>query len=288
MKFDPFPLVLTSFVTLALFALLCYLAITGWPGETGVSALSFCETLRPGPVKQPANTWSNLGFVAVAIAIAIHAGRDLARPKSPHFANPVVTSRFFTTTYAISGTLIGMGSGAMHASTTAWGGQVDIYSMFLWATWAMAYSGMRLVGRREAATFLCFFVPIATLLAAEVFVPLSIGGFANAQLFGLLVVLAISLELVTLYRLRHRYTTTLSYLGWAVAFFLAAYAAWLPSRTGGPLCYPNSLWQGHGLWHILCSGSVLFVYLYGRSERLVEQGMARNDRTHIVGRQPTA
>ncbi len=270
MKFDPFPIVVTSLVSIVLFALLCYLALTGWPGQTGVSALNFCETLRTGPVKQPANTWSNLGFVAVAIAIAIHAGRDLAKPKLPSFANPVVTSRFFTTTYAVTGTLIGMGSGAMHASTTAWGGNVDIYSMFVWATWALGYSGMRLVGRRDPLIFLAFFIPIATLLAVRVFVPLKMTGFGNSDLFGLLVVLAIALELVTRYCNRRHYTTTLSYLGWAVAFFLAAYAAWLPSRTGGPLCFPSSLWQGHALWHILSAGSVLFVYLYGRSERLVE------------------
>ncbi|HUO47180.1 MAG TPA: hypothetical protein VM470_10165 [Acidimicrobiia bacterium] len=28
------------------------------------------------------------------------------------------------------------------------------------------------------------------------------------------------------------------------------------SRTGGPLCHPDSLWQGHGLWHLAAAAAL--------------------------------
>jgi hypothetical protein len=28
------------------------------------------------------------------------------------------------------------------------------------------------------------------------------------------------------------------------------------SRTGGPLCNPDSLWQGHGFWHLAAAASL--------------------------------
>jgi hypothetical protein len=117
-------------------------------------------------------------------------------------------------------------------------------------------------------------VPLASILAVKVFRPVSLAPLSNADLFGVLIVFAILLELATRHRCRQQTTTTLSYLAAAVVAFLAAYAAWLPSRTGFPLCYPESLWQGHALWHILCAASVGFVYLYGRSERRAEAATA--------------
>ncbi|WP_442481350.1 hypothetical protein [Aeoliella sp. SH292] len=271
-KFNPIPLVASLVVGVSLFGLLAYLAITGWPGETGVSALEFCEAIRPGPVKQPANTWSNLGFVAVGIAIAVAAGYDLPRRKSPQFDNLCVSSPFFTTTYSITAVLLGMGSGAMHASTTAWGAQVDIYSMFLWASWVISYSAMRLFGWRGVMPFLGFYIPISGLLAVKVFGNIAVGPLSNSDWFGVLIGSGIVIELITCYVHRRQFVTSFSYLAWAVVSFLAAYGAWVPSRTGGPICYPGSLWQGHALWHVLCAFSVVFVYLYGRSERAATGG----------------
>jgi len=36
------------------------------------------------------------------------------------------------------------------------------------------------------------------------------------------------------------------------------------SRTGHPLCVPDSIIQGHAIWHILCSVSTgaMFIYFY--------------------------
>jgi hypothetical protein len=40
---------------------------------------------------------------------------------------------------------------------------------------------------------------------------------------------------------------------WATAagFFVLGVAAYAAGRTGSPLCRPDSLWQYHGVWHVL-------------------------------------
>jgi len=47
---------------------------------------------------------------------------------------------------------------------------------------------------------------------------------------------------------RRRYLTAAA----ALSVGLVAYAA---GRTGSPVCDPTSLWQGHGLWHLLAAGA---------------------------------
>ena len=61
------------------------LAVAGWPGgpdnclviENGVAIDScYCETLRSGLVKQPANTWSDLAFVIVGLSLLAIIGKE--------------------------------------------------------------------------------------------------------------------------------------------------------------------------------------------------------------------
>ena len=54
---------------------------------------------------------------------------------------------------------------------------------------------------------------------------------------------------------------------WAgfASYFLAT-IIWQPSRTDGVLCDPDSLLQGHALWHILGAVSMWCFYKYFRTE----------------------
>lgn len=39
-------------------------------------------------------------------------------------------------------------------------------------------------------------------------------------------------------------------------------------QDGGPLCDPDSWFQGHGVWHFACAVAEWFVFLYLRSEKV--------------------
>jgi hypothetical protein len=53
----------------------------------------------------------------------------------------------------------------------------------------------------------------------------------------------------------------------AAVLFLTAWGVWIPSHTGGLLCDPDSLLQGHAAWHLLDAGAVACIYQFYRSEQ---------------------
>jgi hypothetical protein len=52
----------------------------------------------------------------------------------------------------------------------------------------------------------------------------------------------------------------------AGASFLVALVVWRLSHTGAPLCEPNSLLQGHAVWHLLCAASTVGIFLFYATE----------------------
>ncbi len=260
---SPLPLVVPIAVALLTSGALVALAWGGWPGVTGLNGAEFCETLRPGLVKQPANTFSNLGFVTVAVLVGWRAMRDLAgRGGAPR--NRMTSTVFYPAFYAGVSAFLGPGSAAMHASSTHWGGRVDVYSMYLWIVWVICFAWVRL---REGSKrdFLLLYLPAMAGLALVNF-----SGWAvdSNLLFGALVVSSIALEAAVVLRRPDLHADRRFVLG-AVGCFLLAFGIWIPSHTGGPLCDPDSWLQGHAAWHLLSAGSVGLLYCYARSERRV-------------------
>ncbi len=51
-----------------------------------------------------------------------------------------------------------------------------------------------------------------------------------------------------------------------VGVFVLAFVIWFLSWTNGPLCDPNSPFQGHGVWHLLSAAAVGCLYKYFRAE----------------------
>lgn len=120
--------VLAAGLTAALSLGMLALAVRfGWLGADVDRGAEFCEAAA-GRVRQPVNTLSNLGFVVAGLAIAREAGRL-----------PGVG-----TAYACLVVLLGPASMAMHATESALGGHLDMLSMYLLATFAVAYAAMRL------------------------------------------------------------------------------------------------------------------------------------------------
>ena len=149
----------------------------------------------------------------------------------------------------------------MHASQTNWGGLVDVSSMYLFAGLIVAYGSARL-WRLSAWAFVALFVSLVVLLTgAQATV-----GLPAIPVFGALLVAALVLELACSRRLPPNASIRTGWVIGAVLAFLAAFAIWLPSRSGGPLCDPDSWLQGHSAWHLLCAVAAGLLYLYYDSE----------------------
>ena len=194
-----------------------------------------CERLVAGWLAQPANALSSLAFVVVGMLVPI-----IVRKRSG--AHHPVSG-------ALGGTmvLVGIGSVAFHgpggpvsnwihdASITLLLVLIIFWELGLWAGWST---------RRIVKSWM---VVSAALLTVEL-ARSAFGDTLNAPL-ALVAVVGIVGPLVGIPRIRQpeRNKQVLAALG------LVATGAVIMvlSRTGGPLCAPDAVIQGHALWHVL-------------------------------------
>jgi hypothetical protein len=255
---------ITTAAVVASLGVIAAFALAGWPGAPNRCLTTFgcfCEAPRPGLVRQPANTFSNLGFVAVGLAIAAARGRLRAgRTTAP--SNPLTTGTLLPTLVSLAVALLGPGSMFLHASLTSWGGALDVLSMYLWVTFAIAYAVLR-AASLSTSTFLALYT---ALFAAAGWSKLATSASSDV-VFGLLIA-GFVLGEGAVWRQRRALRQDRRWLTLALLCFGVAFALWLPSRRpDGPLCDPYSLLQGHAAWHLLCAAAAGSIWLYWRSER---------------------
>ena len=217
------PLAVTAAVAAGSVGLLVLAVWLGWLGPDIGRGGDFCEAARPGAVRQPANAFSNAGFVAAGLAIAWRAGRPAGLGSG--------LDRPTATAYACVVVLLGPASAAMHATESALGGQLDLLSMYLVASFAAAYALTRTLrrhGRFLAVAFLGLVgaCEVVGLYPHEV----PVVRFAGNIAFGVLLAAAIALEV----RLARRGPTGTD-LRWGAAALLVmvvAFAIWNADQHG--------------------------------------------------------
>ena len=250
------PLVITSLVAVLSCTLMGLAIAYGWLGEDVGRGANFCEAARDSFVRQPANTFSNAGFVIAGLLIAWHSSRRA----------PSGVSVGMATAIACLVVLLGPGSAAMHATQSEFGGTLDMTSMYLVSAFAAAYATMR--WRRTglgvfAVMFLAgvAFGEVAGLWKAEIPVVMYAGNVA----FALMLLYAIAVEI----RIRRRggARANLAFAIASLASIITAFVIWNASKTW--LCDPHSLIQGHAIWHVLGAVSAYFLYRYYASEKQV-------------------
>ena len=138
-----------AFVSLSLFCVLAL--VVGWPGTFAAAGGGFCEAFREGPIKQPSNTWSNLGFVVAGLWVVRRAGID--RKSTVRSSNLIGRSVFLSTLYPALVVFLGPGSMAMHGSGTAWGATTDVLSMLLYIAFPVVYALRDWLGEARALVF---------------------------------------------------------------------------------------------------------------------------------------
>lgn len=259
---DRRPVVAAVVTAVASLALVLLAARYGWLGPDVDRGAGFCEAASSGWVAQPANTWSNLGFVVAGLVIAGHA-TDRARLGLTMGAHPGLA-----VTYAVVVVLLGPGSMAMHATETRLGGDLDLLSMFLVSGFALAYAVMRLARRGPG-----LFAVVFPVLVAVGMVVLLTGGrvplvrHSGNAAFAVMIVLAVVAEVV-LWRRRSPRQDVVFGLA-SVVVLVVAYTVWQFGRRGHPWCDPESLLQWHGLWHLLCAVAAYLMFRHDTAERAV-------------------
>ena len=247
--------------TSATLALGLFLGSGGWPGEpSGCIAVQdcYCEAFTGGIIEQPVNTLSNFGFVLVGLWILWRTSRD----RRPAIRSRMGQEPVYGLLYGAIGVFIGIGSMYFHASMKEWGGWIDLLSMHLFITYLLLYD-VAVVRRRTTVWFLRSFAIANVVLGIVLWI--MDNGYGKF-VFGALIVLTLVAE----YRLARPDAPVMRERRWfwaGLAVYGIGQVIWLLSRDGAPLCDPDSLLQGHALWHLTSAAAVFLVYRYLTSER---------------------
>ena len=128
---------------------------------------------------------------------------------------------------------IGVGSIAFHSPMPPWGEFVHDVSIVVTLVWVL------LVERKRTQLW-----PLGFALAAGASITPTVADPVQAVLaIGVLAAVSTPKE----HRVRRMQSVAILALGGVVGTL---------SRTGGPLCNPDSLWQGHGFWHLAAAASL--------------------------------
>ena len=201
---------------------------------------AFCEQQLCSLVVEPANTWSNIGYLIVAIFI---------------FRSSHVQSKRVKNFFALSTLCLFFGSMSMHATGTSWGMFADVSAMFFLSNVILTLSLERFFQLCEKTANLLF-------LALMVF---SLGFLIYTGSGGKLFLLQIIVAAVLEYRLRSLHMV---HVWQSTAFFVAAFTFWLLD-TKKILCWPeNHILTGHSMWHLLAAGAIWVYFLAYRAKKI--------------------
>ena len=229
-----------------------------WFGISRSEVMWFCERARDGFIKQPANTWSNVGFIITGIYIGWLSSKN--RFTADNF---MTTTLFYPVLFASVVVFLGPGSMAMHATNGPWGGFLDLLSMFMISGFVFTFALKRLLGLTPMLFLMLYLFQIA-ISSWVLLQPWNVTGWLlnySEVIFAAQLVLAFPIELAIRFGRKTRsviFRGIASVLTMCLAFFI-----WnLSLNSESWFCNPDSLIQGHAIWHILNAAAAYFLFMY--------------------------
>lgn len=252
----------TICVAIASLVIFFVAVVNGWFGAAhwGSGAGEFCEAFRPGIIKQPANTWSNLSFVFAGLYMAWQLTRNQFQKNN----NGISRGLFYGTFLSCLTVLLGPGSMAMHATGSDIGGFFDMLSMYLIISFLASYAAKRFFGFGAFAFTAMFTAILAICIWADGQPYHIVFPFFGVTVFAFFVGVTIVFETLNIYIRQFNHNSKWAYA--SLASFGLAFFIWNLSLTDAVLCNPSSLIQGHAAWHTLDAASVYCLFRFYVSE----------------------
>ena len=212
--------------------------------ELRLPNVDWCEAQRCAFVVEPANAWSNVAYLVVALALFA-----LARSSS----SPQL--RFF----APAAALVGLASGIYHASYTFVLQILDFFGMYVFC-YLLITLNLRRPGLLSARSWRrCFW----GLVIGTTLVTVAID-FFEIPIQGIVLLLLLIVAGSELWLWRRARPATLRYFVLALAL-LSAGAVFSVLDVSRVWCDPHHPYlQGHAIWHVLSALALLAAYLHYR------------------------
>lgn len=221
---------------------------------TCTSTRCFCELPRAGMlIVQPANSWSSYGYAFVGFLMIILS-------QSPNW-----NSRFHPLAaawFGLTAIFVGLGSVLLHATLTLWGQFFDVMGMYLTSGFMLVSALVRWRGLTVRTAVILYLAVVGALLLVLYQMP-----DVRRWLFAVVLLTAIVIELG--FARPRRFGVKTSYYFAGIATKAIAFGIWNLDQHGA-LCAPESLFQGHAVWHLLGATSLWLTFLYYRSEERPE------------------
>ncbi len=215
--------------------------------------IAFCEERLCAWIVEPANAWSNLGYILAGLFILWTNHRAAQNSGSAELGSLRIVG--------IASVLVGLGSFAFHATGTFIGEVLDVSAMYLISGLLVVLNLRRLHGLSASKVARYYWLLVASSSAL-----LILTHHSGIPVFVMQVIWGLYLE----WRLWKSPDGSANYrnLTIALALFAAAFGIWILDITG-IVCDPaNHLLTGHAIWHLL--GAAVLVYLYKHHEQFSE------------------
>ena len=229
-----------------------------WQGWTRSTCYPhcYCEAPTGGPIEQISNSFSNLFYVLVGLLIAM-----LPHSLKKAQQNLISSHPGYSILYGCNIIFLGFGSFFYHGSLTEFGRFFDWFGMYLFASYIIIYSIARYY--RSWFTAPRFISTFCAFMVALIIVTLTVNADVRRHIFTIMIVVALIVAGIVNFILKSKLNTW--YLAGSLLCLVVAYTIWTLDNNG-IYCWPNSLIQGHAVWHILTACTIGLVYLYLRSE----------------------
>ena len=235
--------------------------VNGWFGPATDVGGQFCEAARAGLIKQPANTWSNLGFIFAGLLMSFQLAQGQFHQNTNRFTYSAFTAIFFSCIVVF----LGPGSMAMHATETEIGGEFDMLSMYLIASFAASYSMQRFfnwANWKFTASFILIIIVCEVVGLYHDYIPII--DYAGNAIFAFFLTLTVIFEMLNSFV--RKISLERKYGFASLGSLLLAFAIWNMWKDTSPLCDPQSLIQGHAIWHLLDAVAAYFLFRFYASE----------------------
>lgn len=251
---------ITSSITIIVVVLFYIALVSHWFGVANGTGAVFCEAAHKGLVLQPVNSFSNIGFIISGLYCAHHLSKTKSIKNNAFYTTPFI-SKF----YCIVVVLLGPCSMAMHATETSLGGLFDMNSMYLFAAFMFTYAITRFY-KLPSVIFVLTYVLCLVLcnIAGRYRTVFGFDFYAGSFVFGLFCVLGMLYEY--LHYKKNNINIQFKYAIYCSLSFIIAFVVWHFGTDGHCFCNPNSWFQWHGVWHLLCALSTFFLFRYYISE----------------------
>ncbi len=211
----------------------------------GLPNVKWCEETLCGVISEPANTWSNLAYIALAVGLFFYTRKDTSR-----------TLRFWAPVAFWVGT-----TSLIYHATVAFVTQVlDFWGMYFFFGLVLLLNLLRMGKVSADAFFKTLYLSIFALTALTVAVAKA--GLPVQGIVGVMIVLTLVTEVLatraSTVKVDHRF------LAGSLVFIVAA-AAFSATDASGARCDPHDhLFPGHAIWHVLGSISIGFAHFHYR------------------------